>query len=109
MSVYERYKFTFTMQISLHNVSCIESETIFSRISLNILKIKAKAVPLHVTKALGWEIRYSSYPFLTSALDGSEWSASHLGCASALGKGPPVPIVQEVASAPYLVWTQRLE
>jgi hypothetical protein len=27
----------------------------------------------------------------------------------ALGKGPPVPIVQEVGWAPEPVWTQRLE
>jgi hypothetical protein len=35
-----------------------------------------KAVPLHATKALRGERRYSSYSFLTSALDGGEWSVS---------------------------------
>jgi hypothetical protein len=37
---------------------------------------KSKAVLLHVMEALGWERRYSSYSFLTSALDGGEWSVS---------------------------------
>jgi hypothetical protein len=39
--------------------------------------------------------RYSSYSFSTSALDGCEWSASRPGLALPLGKGPPVPTVQE--------------
>jgi hypothetical protein len=51
--------------------------------------------------------RYSSYPFMTSALDG-EWSASRPGRALPPGKGPPVPIVQEAMWAPEPVWTQRL-
>jgi hypothetical protein len=46
---------------------------------------KAKAVPLHATKALGGERRYSSYSFSTSTLDGGEWSASRPGLALALG------------------------
>jgi hypothetical protein len=69
---------------------------------------EAKAVPLHATKVLG-KRRYSSYSFSTSALDGGERSASHLGRALAPGKGPPVPIVQEAGWAPELVWTQRIE
>jgi hypothetical protein len=52
---------------------------------------------------------YSSYSFLTSALDGGEWSASRPGRALPLGKGPPVPIVQEAGWTPEPVWTQRLE
>jgi hypothetical protein len=59
--------------------------------------------------ALGRERRYSSYSFLTSALDGSEWSASRPGRALPPGKGPPVPIVQEAGWASEPVWTQRLE
>jgi hypothetical protein len=55
------------------------------------------------------ERRYSSYTFLTSALDGGEWSASRPGHALPLGKGSPVPIVQEAVWAPEPVWTQRLE
>jgi hypothetical protein len=53
--------------------------------------------------------RYSSYLFLTSALDGSEWSASRPGRALPPRKGPPVPIVQEAGWAPEPVWTQKLE
>jgi hypothetical protein len=37
------------------------------------------------------ERRCSSYSFLTSALDGGEWSASRPGRASHPRKGPPVP------------------
>jgi hypothetical protein len=55
------------------------------------------------------ERRYSSYSFLTSAVDGGEWSASRPGRALPPGKGPPVPIVQEAGWAPQPVWTQRLE
>jgi hypothetical protein len=57
---------------------------------------------------LGGE-EYSSYSFLTSALDGGEWSASRPGRALHPGKGPPVRIVQEAGWAPEPVWTQRLE
>jgi len=53
--------------------------------------------------------RYSSYSFLTSALDGGEWSASRPGLALVQGKGPPVPIVQEAGWVPEPIWTQRLE
>jgi hypothetical protein len=38
------------------------------------------------------ERRYSSYSFSTSALDGSEWSASRPVRALPPGKGPPIPI-----------------
>jgi hypothetical protein len=55
------------------------------------------------------ERRYSSYSFTTSALDGSEWSASRPGRALSPGKGPPVPIVQEAGWTPEPVWTQRLQ
>jgi hypothetical protein len=55
------------------------------------------------------ERRYSSSSFLTSVLDGDEWSASRPGRALPPGKGPPVPIVQEARWAPEPVWTQRLE
>jgi hypothetical protein len=70
--------------------------------------LKAKAVPLHATQAIG-ERRYSSYSFLTSTLDGGELSASRPVCDLPTGKGPPVPIVQEAGWAPEPVWTQRLE
>jgi hypothetical protein len=55
------------------------------------------------------ERRYSSYSFMTSALDGGQWSVSHPSCALPLGKRPLVPIGQEAGWAPELVWTQRLE
>jgi hypothetical protein len=52
---------------------------------------------------------YSSYPFLTTALEGGEWSASRPGRALPPGKEPPVPTVQEAGWAPEPVWKQRLE
>jgi hypothetical protein len=55
------------------------------------------------------ERRCSPYSFMTSALDGGEWSASRPGRALPPGKGPPVPIVQEAGWAPEPVWTQRIE
>jgi hypothetical protein len=55
-------------------------------------------------EALEGERRYSSYSFLTSALDGGEWSASRPGRSL-----PPVSIGQEAGWAPEPVWTQRLE
>jgi hypothetical protein len=54
-------------------------------------------------------MRYGSYSFLNSAVDGSEWSTSFPGRALPPGKGPPVPIGQEAGWAPEPVWTQRLE
>jgi hypothetical protein len=70
---------------------------------------KGKAVPLHAMDGTWGERRYSSYSFLTSALEGGEWSASRPGRALLPGKEPPVPIVQEAGWAPEPVWTQRLE
>jgi hypothetical protein len=55
------------------------------------------------------ERRYSSYSFLTSALEGGEWSASRPGRALPPGKEPPVPSVQEAGWAPEPVWAQGLE
>jgi hypothetical protein len=55
-------------------------------------KKQSKAVPLHAMEAHWGVRRYSSYSFLTSALDGGEWSASRPGRALPPGKEPPVPI-----------------
>jgi hypothetical protein len=43
--------------------------------------------------------------FSTSALSGSEWSASH-PCHFTPGKKPPVPIVEETGWTPEPVWTK---
>jgi hypothetical protein len=55
------------------------------------------------------ERMYRSYSFMTSALDGGEWSASRPSHALRPGKGTLVPIVQESGWVPEPVWTQRLE
>jgi hypothetical protein len=62
-------------------------------------------VPLRSIEAHLGDRRYSSYSFLTSALEGGEWSASRPGRALPPGKEPPVPIVQEAGWAPE----QRVE
>jgi hypothetical protein len=61
--------------------------------------------PLRCIEAHLGDRRYSSYSFLTSALEGGEWSASRPGRALPPGKEPPVPIVQEAGWAPEPVWT----
>jgi hypothetical protein len=75
-----------------------------------VLHDKAKVSQSHYTplRPCG-QRRYSSYTFMTSALDGGEWSASRPGHALAPGKGPPVPIVQEAGLVPEPVWIQRLD
>jgi hypothetical protein len=56
---------------------------------------KGKVVPLRSIEAHLGDRRYSSYSFLTSALEGGEWSASRPGRPLPPGKEHPVPIVQE--------------
>jgi hypothetical protein len=76
---------------------------------LKSLKSKSKAVPLHAMEALVGEMSYSSNSFMTSALDGGEWSASRTGRALPQGKGHAVPIGEEAGWASEPVWTQRLQ
>jgi hypothetical protein len=71
-------------------------------------KVKSKEIPLPSCRRQGERI-YSTYSFLTSALDGGECSASRPGRALSPGKEPPSPIVQKAGRASELVWTQRVE
>jgi hypothetical protein len=57
------------------------------------VKKKGKMVLLRSTEAHLGERRCSLYPFLTSALEGGEWSASRPGHALPPGKEPLVPTV----------------
>jgi hypothetical protein len=65
-----------------------------------------RAAPLQAMEDLRGR-RDNSYSFLTSALDGGEWSASRPSRALPPGKGPSVPTVQEAEWTPQPVWTQR--
>jgi hypothetical protein len=66
--------------------------------------VRLRSIEAHLV-----DTRYSSYSFLTSALEGGERSASRPGRALPPGKEPPVPTVEEAGWAPEPVWTQRLE
>jgi hypothetical protein len=53
--------------------------------------------------------RCSSYSFLTSAVDGSEWSASRPGRVLPPEKGSRYSLDRRLGGTSQLVWTQRLE
>jgi hypothetical protein len=72
-------------------------------------EVFTKSSPVARRGGVSGERKYSSYSFLTSALDGGEWSASRPGRALSQEKGSPVPIVHEAGWASEPVWTQRLE
>jgi hypothetical protein len=80
----------------------------FLKLNIFIFIIKKKQSSYTPWRRLGEE-EYSSYSLLTSAPDGV--SGQRHAPASLLppGKGPPIPIVQEVGWATEPVWTQRLE
>jgi hypothetical protein len=68
-----------------------------------------KAVPLPPCRRKG-ERGYSSYSFLTSALEGGGGVVSVTPRKRFThAKVPPVPILKEAGWSPELVWTQRLE
>jgi hypothetical protein len=68
-----------------------------------------KSGPCTCHRGAKGERRYSSYSFLTSALDEGEWSASRPGRALPPGKGLPLPVVKEAGRVSEPVWTQKLE
>jgi hypothetical protein len=75
---------------------------------VSLCLIKAKAVPLHATKALGGE----EVQFLLIHDVGTRWAwvvSIRPRPRISPGKGSPVPIGQETGWAPEPVWTQRLE
>jgi hypothetical protein len=78
---------------------------------LRRVDLASKVKQSHYTpcRRLWGEERYSACLFLTSALDGDEWSASRPIRPLPPGKAPPVPIGQEAGWASEVVWTQRLE
>jgi hypothetical protein len=72
-----------------------QSSNIWEQIKIGFIrklskaKKKNKAVPLHTMETHGGR---GGIAFFTSALDGSEWSASRPGHALPPGKEPPVPV-----------------
>jgi hypothetical protein len=76
--------FNMSVHVTYHNIF---------HTSLEFLQSESVFVPYFIhTKAWG-DRRYSSYCFLSSALEGGEWSASRPGRALPPGKEPPVPTV----------------
>jgi hypothetical protein len=69
----------------------------------------SKVVPLRSIEAHLGDRSYSSYPFLTSALEGVSGQHHAPVALYPPGKEPPVPTVQEAGWAPEPVLTQRLE
>jgi hypothetical protein len=59
---------------------------------------KAKAVPLRATKALGGR-KYSSYSFMTLALDGGDLSVSRPGRTLAPVKDPLYPLYRRLGGS----------
>jgi hypothetical protein len=55
---------------------------------------KGRMVPLYATDGIWEEKRYSSYCFLTSALEGGEWSASRPGCTLPPGEVPGTHLIE---------------
>jgi hypothetical protein len=73
----------------------------------NASKVNMSTVHAMVALGRGRGEEYSSRSFLTSALEGGEWSASRPGRALPPRKEPPVPIVQEAGWGPEPVWTKK--
>jgi hypothetical protein len=78
-----------------------------SGLSYKNYEAKKSSVPLPPCMHQGGED--SPYSFLTSPLDGGEWSPLRPGRVLPLGKGPPVPIGYEAEWTSEPVWIQRLE
>jgi hypothetical protein len=81
--IYRRYEPTVHMSYHQNKYS-----TEFETGKVRYTTAQSKAVPLCHADAKG-DRTHSSYLFLTSALDGGEWSASSPGRALPPGKEPP--------------------
>jgi hypothetical protein len=75
----------------------------------NMILHKSNGVSTIAMQSHRGDRKYSSYSFLTSALDGDEWSATRPVGALPPWQAPPVPIGQETRWASVLVWTQTLQ
>jgi hypothetical protein len=65
-------------------------------VMITIHSIAGKAVPQHTYGGVWGERMYSSYSFMTSALDGGEWSASLPSHTLPSGKGPQYPLYRRL-------------
>jgi hypothetical protein len=97
------------LNLAVHSLNATDTTTtllkklfVFSlNVSKNICSISKKAKKKQSSPATrpdgAWgERRYSSYSFLTSALDGDEWSASFPGRALPRGKDPRYPLYRRL-------------
>jgi hypothetical protein len=88
--------FCFTRSVCMKHLFLILTKNLLSFSNVFSLcprgiKVESKAVSLYHSGAKG-DRRYSSYLFLTSALDGDEWSASHSSRALPRGKDSTHPL-----------------
>jgi hypothetical protein len=86
-------------RIFVRNITCcMSSLPISTHRTLNSCWVfKAKQSSTATCHGGAWgERRYSSYSFLTLALDGGEWSASRSGHALPWGKDPRYPLYRRL-------------
>jgi hypothetical protein len=96
-------------QDSAHWTNMIKQESGPVTVNTKLLNYKKLKLSHYTPRRRLGERRYSSYLFLTSAVDRSQRSASLPCRALAPGKGPPSPTGQKAGWAPEPVRTQRLE
>jgi hypothetical protein len=86
--------------------SPMRSQTLLTELPELLMISKSRSNPTtHLWRPRG-NRRYSSYSFMTSALDGVSGQRHAPAALYPQGKGPPVPIGCEAGWAPELVWTQ---
>jgi hypothetical protein len=107
-SLEQRLAFGLTCEVNLNLVTVNQLQRLLT-LCMIIDRLKAKNCPTTRHENAWVEMKYSSYSFTNSVIDGGEWSVSLLGRALAMGKGPPVPILRDAGWVSEPVWTQRMQ